>query len=1242
MESKRHPALNEEQKAAAFCAENAVIAAGAGSGKTMVLASRFTWLITENEDCRVENILTLTFTKKAAAQMYRRIHALLGEIAAGDTGIKGKRAQRALDNFIHARIQTLDSYSAAIVKQAASRYGIRPDFSIDEKRCWELAMEEALPFLLAHRSHPAIEILYDYKKPYAIAYDIFATTVFNFSRMDNPPAFIEDVKKQFALVSDRWSAPREIIMENIQKLQDIIFSDTSLLPDLFPLMRRVSLVGLYLPTGPEIRSYFDNLLHSPAESWIERAKAAPVQNALNDFFDFMQRFNRISLKKGKRSENPAKDIIKYLRDSVFVEFSSLAVFCLQAGLILSIMSLLSGLQRQYLEKKRAEGILTFGDVARLAKTILLEQQDIRQSEKETFKAIMIDEFQDNNELQKDLLFLLAEKPELANRGVPAAADLSPGKLFFVGDEKQSIYRFRGADVSVFRKLKDELQSRDIPLVTNYRSAPGLIGAFNALFGGGKFDPQGNPAPLEHPAIFAAGPELPSYEAAYSPLRAGSEGQGKLTVAILDKKDDDSETGESDRLTAVENEARFVAERIQRLLQEQDESGKQKYRPGDIAILFRSRNPQHFFEKHLRLLNIPYASEDLNGFFFGGPINDILSVLRLAAYPLDRAAYAEMLHSPFAGVSLPGLATCLAVLGETEAAEPFTDEPLARLAEADKQHYLLGQSLYKSIREKASCKSVSALVSELWYMQGYRYETEWNPQTAVYSELYDYLFHLAALADANNRGLAAFTDSIHAMRDSEERLSDIEIPLERPGAVHLMTVHKSKGLEFPVVFLCNCGKRSKVNNSGDVFDSGETGIAFTPPLPPVCAGIKGVKRNFLWERTAAEERRKQSAELRRLLYVGMTRAEKELYLTGCLKIDDEQETKAQRQKLDFSLCLKKHTAEKIAAAAGKNAIPGDSILDNDTFFGLLLPALVSHIPDKGLDVKSSFFSLEEIPVYREAYIKKFEDSAAGFANNQNGLNAFIKIVEAFYRKQEIIYKPDCLSRRVTPTSLKISDAEKNDELTEYFCPSPHQGTVIQSYSGEDAHDVFDKVDALLYRNALQRNAEGGKFNSGGFGTIAHVCAEALLNGKEAVIPPKLAAFLTPEEAAQYLEAGIEIASRFVRSPLGKLAQNADMRRSELAFKSLLHDSFKREIFINGTIDLLFEHEKIMHVVDFKTDSKENPKEHVVQLACYYHATHDIFAINSDKNCRVWLYYLRSGKALEMTERVKRFNLRKALL
>jgi len=267
------------------------------------------------------------------------------------------------------------------------------------------------------------------------------------------------------------------------------------------------------------------------------------------------------------------------------------------------------------------------------------------------------------------------------------------------------------------------------------------------------------------------------------LAAHKENEGKLTLCILDKVDSDElPEGESELLSPVENEARFVAEKIRALLDEG------KYRPDDIAILFRSRSPQHLFEKHLLLLDIPYASEDLNGFFYGGPVNDLMSVLRLAAYPADRAAYAQMLRSPFAGLSLPGLAICLAALDE--GGTVFGNEPLSLLAEGDRAQYGHGRRIYEKILAKACTDPVSSLVSELWYGEGYRYETEWNPKTAAYRGLYDYLFHLAALADGENQGLAAFTDFIQGLDRPGERLSDIEIPLER--SPHWPRIRKTRG------------------------------------------------------------------------------------------------------------------------------------------------------------------------------------------------------------------------------------------------------------------------------------------------------------------------------------------------------------------------------------------------------------------------------------------------------------------
>ncbi|MDR2717147.1 MAG: UvrD-helicase domain-containing protein [Treponema sp.] len=1237
-------ALNKEQSDAAYCTNNAVIAAGAGSGKTLVLASRFAWLVTEKK-YRVREILTLTFTKKAAAQMYRRIHLLLAEIAREDTGEKGALARQALDEFTQARIQTLDSYCAGIVKQAATRYGINPGFLIDEDRCRQLAIDEAMPFLINRRNHHAIIRFYPHKNPMFIARDIFAAALINFTHFDSSSNLKQDIDSQFSLICGEWKIQNRLIIAKLRELAEAYDGNEKYLYELAPILSQFTAGNIVFPDERELRIFFDQLAVMPHDSAIEWAESHPQHKAVFDVLTFLSSICSLDLRKGYPLKNPVKESIKELK-VLYAQFSSLAVFCIQSGLIYSVLMLLSELQQRYLNRKRSEGILTYHDVARLAKTILMEQPDIRHCEKESFKAIMIDEFQDNNELQKDLLFMLAEKPEITNNAVPPAQNLSEGKLFFVGDEKQSIYRFRGADVSVFRALAQELGSGDLPLKTNYRSAPLLIGAFNAIFGGSEFDPEGEKPLAENPAVFAASSSLPAYEASFAPLRADKKTQGKLTLCILDKQDAKEFTDDKTViLSPVENEARYIAERINTLLQEKDADGKQKYQPHDIAILFRSRKPQYLFEKHLMLLNIPYASEDLNGFFYGGPVNDLMSVLRLAVYPKDRAAYAQMLRSPFAGLSFSALTVCLADMDNSSG--PFGNEPLSLLGEEDRQKYSHGQRVYQKILHSACTESISALVSELWYNEGYRYETEWNPKTAAYREMYDYLFHLAAKADGENKTLAAFVDTIQELGKSGKRLSDIEIPLERQGvrasAVHLITIHKSKGLEFPVVFICCCDKQGKSDYSDDVFDTDEFGLTVTPPLPPDFKKFKEVKRNYFWERSVAVERGKSTAELRRLLYVGMTRAENELYLSGCLGISkylgiDNEDAASDAPELnagDFSLLCKQFIDKKRERAEGKNPITGDTILEGSTFFGLCLPALGAHIPQEGLSASAgtaaSFFNIEKIPVYSEQYMRNAEQHGSLFPNDQKGLSTFLKKVEIFYRRADMIGTPDVSKRHFSPASLL--DAAVNGIL-------PGNFIVSREYSGGHAADIFDKVNTLLVRYAKQSGEEGEKFNSGSFGTIAHICVEAQLSGQKAVIPPNLAGLLSPADADTFLDAGKELALRFVRSPLGIIAKKAKSRRSEFAFRSLIYAN-KEEFFFNGTIDLIFEDGQTVYVVDFKTDNQEFPGEHIPQMACYYRAATELFAVPANKKCTIWLYYLRSGHAVDVTGQARGFNLERAI-
>jgi ATP-dependent helicase/nuclease subunit A len=1231
---KAKPELNAEQRAAVYCEKNAVVAAGAGSGKTSVLAGRFARLITE-KGYPVEKILTLTFTRKAAAQMYQRIYRTLEEAAAVPGG-PGERARKAIDDFSHARIQTLDSYGASIVKQAAARYGISPDFLLDEDRCRAIAAEEALPFIISRRHHPALEKLYRGKKPIDIAQDLFAETVLKYSAIDDPPDFRRDAEKQFALITAEWAKTAGGIQSGIEALAEFMYDynrEDKFLSRYIPLIKQYTGGEIVFPSEADIRDYFSLLLSLDSAECVRRADGHPVRAGVMKSLVLVNGIYSAGLTRVKAEVEPAKELVKGIR-ALFLEFSSIAVFCIQAGVILSLMTLLNEFQGLFLAKKRGEGVLTFADVARLALAILREHPDIREGEKKSFEAIMIDEFQDNNEMQKDLLFLLAEKTGLSGPGVPSPEALSPEKLFFVGDEKQSIYRFRGADVAVFRCLKDSLSGTDLSLSVNYRSAPALIGAFNALFGGSEFDPSGKKPLAQGRSVFIPEPPgaspLPLFEASYKSLSAGSTRAGKPpALCILEKQaragsasGDDAEPGEDDLFGADENEAIFTAGRIKELLDEN------QYRPGDIAILFRSHGPQRLFEKHLRLRNIPYASDGISGFFSDGPVNDMVSVLRLAAYPMDTEAYGVMLRSPFVGLSIQGLTACLAAYNQEADAAPFSEAAAGFLAAGDREKFFRGRELYQRTGDLMSRNTLCAMVSGLWYAEGYRYETEWNPRTAVYRELYDYLFSLAAKADAEGLSLAAFTDRLQSLRERGGRLEDMDIPLERPGAVRLMTIHKSKGLEFPVVFICCCGSKGRNSgNDADVYRTAKDGMSLNPPLPPECSGME-IRRNFFYEQCRLGEKQKKTAELRRLLYVAMTRAEQELYLTGSLSFKkDNPDTGNPYLRLRRAMQDKRAYQDEKDSANGISRINDDSVIDNDTLFGLLLPAVADRITEDGslTEDAPSIFRLETIPAYTAEEIRGREKSGVQYFNDRSGLAGFFEAAAPFYDRMtadSMMVTPEIRNNHRAPTSFREEAAGAAGGMPAL------PWVLAEDYSGDGAGDVFSAVDEILRRFAPPDEGaepEGDFFTPADFGTIAHACVEALMNGGEALIPPNLGGHLSPAEADALLAGGKELAKRFVQSPLGRAAQSASLRKSEYRFRSLCGT-----VFINGTIDLLFEDEKAVWVVDFKTDGRENPAEHAPQMSFYYRAAMDLLGKPHKKECRLFLYYLRTGHGVELTK------------
>ncbi len=481
--------FDSDQLAAVQVEGNAVVMAGAGSGKTSVLAERFVWLLAER-GARVEEVLALTFTQKAAAEMFERIHRRLAE--------EGEAALESLRAFDRARISTLDAFCAEIAHDASALFGLSPKWTSDEEASARLARELALDFLLAHWREPALSALLRIWDFQTLWQDLFTELAVQHFHLAGGESLEEAGERQLAecrsAASRLWAGSAEA-RRGLLGLQ----ARTATIRDNQEAVRCLEQVGELLEQ--------------------ERYEEAGRQ------------VGGCRLKKvGARS---AEDLalmngwVDRLREELL---PALVELCATLALRDTLRGAFAALERfrlQFLAAKREEGLATFRDVAEMAVAALLRDPALRRHYKRRFRFILIDEFQDNNRLQKELLYLLAEREELCAERVPLPEELEPDKLFFVGDEKQSIYRFRGAEVSVFATLARELEragGRGLALDRNYRSSPGLVTFFNDLFArvlsGARRDFEAHHRPLDSPR--ESGPFTPEVHLLLQPRRGEQE------------------------------------------------------------------------------------------------------------------------------------------------------------------------------------------------------------------------------------------------------------------------------------------------------------------------------------------------------------------------------------------------------------------------------------------------------------------------------------------------------------------------------------------------------------------------------------------------------------------------------------------------------------------------------------------------------------------------------------------------
>jgi ATP-dependent helicase/nuclease subunit A len=510
----------------------------------------------------------------------------------------------------------------------------------------------------------------------------------------------------------------------------------------------------------------------------------------------------------------------------------------------------------YERRKRARAAVDFDDLELLAQQLLERHEQVRSSWSERFELLMVDEFQDTNPRQLAIL-----------------RALDRGNLFTVGDEFQSIYGFRHADVGLFRARRAELAERggSLALTRNFRSRTALLDVVNAVF---------TERFADFPALVAGreaareegerGAE-PAVELLLSDA-GGWEAREELAAAVA--------AGLPPAPLWRQAEARMLAQRVSELVR----SGR--VRAGEVVVLLRASGDLEVFERALQLCGLRTLAAV--GTFWGHQqIGDLLAYLRALANPLDEEALYGVLASPLGGCSRD----CLALLAQAaqasrrpawetaQSAAAGESELAQRLASRDADALAAACGLIARERAAASRHGVAGLIERVLDVTRYREHVlalDWGERRLANVHK---LLRLARRFEASEgRDLRAFLDHVEYLERAARVEPDAPVEGVEPDAVRLMTVHAAKGLEFPVVCLADLGRQPNARTPDLLLDGERLGVRLMR--------LDGERSTpaLAYEELCAERREREAEEEDRILYVAMTRARELLLLSGSVDFD----------------------------------------------------------------------------------------------------------------------------------------------------------------------------------------------------------------------------------------------------------------------------------------------------------------------------------------------------------------------
>ncbi len=820
--------LTPQQNAALDYKRHISLVANAGSGKTFVLANRFVEIFI-NEEIDLSSIVAITFTEKAAGELNKKIANQIDErINYEDDSNKRKRLDKLRRELVSANISTIHSFCVSILKEFAPEAGIDAGFSpIDQTTSdefIELAIEESMMGLIKNPIHSdSLKYLIRFFGSKSILKDQIAKAVNHrrkaevifakiYSKTDEE--ILEFFTQEFKSgLTDIFGPQINSAMSYLRKINDAVFAKSPDNEKAIETLYWLNQIGSGEVSAKTI-SQLKNFLNCCLTKEFAIRKTGYLSKGRDDLIFEIEQvekfFSEISKFFGiDDTEKSDLELLKFAKAFQIVFTNALDL---------------------YSKKKKQRSYLDFEDILLFANKIIAIK-NVQEYLQNKFKYVMIDEYQDTNELQYDIV-------------MPILNNLQNGNLFVVGDEKQSIYMFREAELEIFNKTKSEIAIQKdggklLSLPHSFRMSPPLVLFTNFVFQNLFKDPVKSFNEVEYSNLVCA-------------LDENEKGYVKILLA-----DEESEITES----------QLVASEIQNLL-----SRESQLNYSDIAILCRKRSSFGELEQVFSKAGIPFSIIGGKGFYQRQSIYDIYSYLTFLLDNANDSALIAILRSPYFSLSDSLIYSISKSEGKT-----FFDKLKNVSYEKEWLKNIVAKLTENS--SKAFSISIVKLIRKLLNESGY-----WAVLAAKQNSIQEIANVKKLLSLARDYSLKPFnslydfTVALKESIESQEGEAQAQV-IHNDDTVKMMTIHQAKGMEYKAVFIFGANEKSQEDNLKSKSISFDKKLGIITKVP--------INSNFFDKYSTPSVAalynylifRKNRAELKRLFYVAVTRAKKYLFISA---------------------------------------------------------------------------------------------------------------------------------------------------------------------------------------------------------------------------------------------------------------------------------------------------------------------------------------------------------------------------